>query len=50
MKEGEAETQAEEKQALHGEPKVGLDPWTPGSCPESKVDTQLLSPPGAPYT
>ena len=32
-----------EKQALCGEPDVGLDPRTPGSCPELK-----LSHPGIP--
>ena len=31
---------------LHsGEPDVGLHPGTPGSCPELKADTQLLSHP-----
>ena len=29
-----------EKQALCGEPNVGLDPRTPGSPPEPKADTQ----------
>ena len=37
-----------EKQALLGEPDAGLDPRTPGSCPELKVDAQSLSHPGAP--
>ena len=32
-----------EKQALCREPVVGLDSWTPGSHPEPKADTQLLS-------
>ena len=27
---------------------IGLDPGTPGSCPELKADTQPLSHPGAP--
>ena len=27
---------------------MGLHPETPGSCPEPKADTQLLSHPGAP--
>ena len=31
-----------------GEPDVGLDPRTPGSCPEPKTDAQPLSPPGVP--
>ena len=34
-----------EKQAPCGEPKVGLDPRTPGSRPEPKAGTQLLSQP-----
>ena len=34
-----------EKQAPCGEPDVGLDPRTPGSCPELKADTQPLSHP-----
>ena len=37
-----------EKQAPCREPNVGLDPGTPGSRPELKADTQLLSRPGAP--
>ena len=36
------------KQAPCKEPDVGLDPATPGSCPEGKADTQLLSYPGIP--
>ena len=36
------------KQAPHREPDVGLDPRTPGSCPEPKADIQPLSPPGVP--
>ena len=35
-----------EKQAPCEEPDVGLDPWTPGSHPEPKADTQSLSYPG----
>ena len=35
-----------EKQAYCGEPDVGLDPGTPGICPESKADAQPLSHPG----
>ena len=31
------------KQTLCGEPDVGLDPGTPGSCPEPKADAQPLS-------
>ena len=43
----EAETyEEEEKQASCREPDGGLDPGTPGSCPEPKVDTQPLSHPG----
>ena len=37
-----------EKQAPCREPDVGLDPGSPGSRPEPKVDAQLLSHPGAP--
>ena len=37
-----------EKQAPCREPDVGLDPRTPGSCPELKADTQPLSHPGIP--
>ena len=39
----ETETQAEREQAPRGEPDVGLDPRTPGSCPEPKADVQPLS-------
>ena len=28
------------------EPNTGLDPGTPGSCPEPKADAQTLSHPG----
>ena len=35
-----------EKQAACREPDTGLDPRTPGSCPEPKADAQLLSYPG----
>ena len=35
-----------EKQASGKEPDVGLDPATPGSCPERKAAAQLLSHPG----
>ena len=38
-----------EKQAPCREPDVGLDPGTPGSHPEQKADTQLLSHPGIPH-
>ena len=37
-----------EKQAPRREPNVGLDPRTPGSCPEPKADAQPLSHPGIP--
>ena len=37
-----------EKQAPSREPDMGLDPGTPGSCPELKADTQPLSYPGIP--
>ena len=39
-----------EMQAPHREPDVRLDPRTPGSQPELKADTQLLSYPGVPNT
>ena len=37
-----------EKQAPCREPDMGLNPWTPGSCPELKTDAQLLSHSGIP--
>ena len=37
-----------EKQAPCREPHVGLDPGTPGSCPELKAGVQLLSHAGVP--
>ena len=37
-----------EKQAPCGEPDVGLDPRTPGLCPELKGDAQPLTHPGVP--
>ena len=37
-----------EKQAPYGEPNVGLDPRTPGSCPKLKAEAQPLSHPGVP--
>ena len=43
-----AETQVEEEAGSCGEPDVGLDPRTPGSCPEPKTDAQSLSHPGVP--
>ena len=44
--EREAETQAEGEAGR--EPDEGLDPRTPGSCPEPKANAQPLSHPGAP--
>ena len=44
----EAETQQREKQALRGEPNVGLDPGTPGPHLELKAGAQPLSHPGVP--
>ena len=44
--EREAGTQAEEKQAPHREPDVGLDPKSPGSYPGLKAGSKPLSPPG----
>ena len=37
-----------EKQAPCRDPDVGLDPRTPGSCPELKADAQPLSYSGVP--
>ena len=37
-----------EEQAPRREPDVGLDPGTPGSCPEPKAEAQPLSHPGIP--
>ena len=47
-REREAETQVEGEAGSMQEPDVGLDPRTPGSCPELKADAQLLSHPGVP--
>ena len=35
-----------EKQAPYREPDEGLNPRTPGSCPEPKADAKPLSHPG----
>ena len=48
-REREAETQSREKQAPCGEPDVGPDPGTPGSCPVSKAGAKPLNHPGIPY-
>ena len=45
---GKQRPRQREKQAPCREPDAGLDPRTPGSCPEPKADAQLLSHPGAP--
>ena len=37
-----------ERHAPCGEPDVGLDPRTSGSCPEPKAEAQPLNHPGAP--
>ena len=37
-----------QKQAPCREPDAGLDPGTPGSCPELKADAKRLSHPGVP--
>ena len=37
-----------EKQAPRREPDMGLDPWTPGSCPGLKEGSKPLSHPGIP--
>ena len=50
MRDRERERQGHrqrEKQDPCGEPDVGLDPGTPGSCPGPKADAQPLSYPGA---
>ena len=47
MRERERERQRE-KQDPCREPDVGLDPGTPGLCPELKADAQPLSYPGVP--
>ena len=39
-----------EKQAPCREPDAGLDPGTPGSCPEPMSGTKPLSHPGIPWT
>ena len=44
----EAETQAEGEVAPCGKPDVGLNPRTPGSCPEPKADAQPLGHQGVP--
>ena len=46
-REGQRHRQRE-KQAPCRDPDVGLDPGTPGSCPEPKAGTKLLSHPGIP--
>ena len=48
MRDREAETQAEGEAGFLQEPRVGLDPRTPGSCPEQKADAQPLSDSGIP--
>ena len=47
-REREAETRQRERQAPRKEPDMGLDPWTPGSCPGPKAGTKLMSHPGIP--
>ena len=47
-REGQKHRQREEKQTPCREPKVGLDPRTPGSRPELKADAQPLSHPSIP--
>ena len=51
MRDTERERQRhrqKEKQAPCGESNAGLDPRTPGSCPEQKADAQPLNHPGVP--
>ena len=46
----EAETQAEgEAGSMHREPKVGLDPGSPGSCSGPKAGTKPFCHPGIPF-
>ena len=47
-RERQRHTQAEGAADSMQEPVVGLDPVTPGSCPELKADAQPLSHPGIP--
>ena len=46
--EGERQRHRQREAGSMQEPNMGLDPWTPGSCPEPKADMQLLSHPGVP--
>ena len=39
-------TEADREAGSYGEPNEGLNPRTPGSCPEPKADAQPLSQPG----
>ena len=49
QREREAETQAEgEAGAMHREPDVGFDPWSPGSSPGPKAGAKPLHHPGIP--
>ena len=48
MRDRERERERERKQAPCGEPNVGLDPRTPGSCPGQKAGTKLLNHPAIP--
>ena len=49
-REREAETQAEgEAGSMHGEPDVGFDPGSPGSCPGPKVGAKMQCHPGISY-
>ena len=48
QKEKQRHRQREEKQAPCKEPDMGVNPGNPGSRPEPKADTQLLSHPGIP--
>ena len=49
MRHGERQKHRQrEKQAPCGEPDVGLDPGTPGSCTDPEADAPLRSPSGVP--
>ena len=45
-REREAETQAEGEAGPSREPDAGLNPGTPGTCPESVAGAKPLSHPG----
>ena len=46
QREAETWAEGEADSPLSREPDAGLDPRTPGSCPEPKADAQSQSHPG----